>query len=94
MNMMEKMARAIAIAHGRHPDELSGKPLGGADWEPCAMWEHNIEAARAALEVLREPTEEMWKTALRSGNCPALPADEKQALAEFWQAMIDEALKE
>lgn len=57
MSMVEKVAKAICVALGDFPDaELTyeGKPIGPA-------WKRYNDAARAALEALRVPSDEMVK---------------------------------
>jgi len=51
---IEKVAKAIAISFGFDPNALSGKPLGGADWEPCMVWEHYYDVAKAAIEAVMD----------------------------------------
>ena len=84
MTMLERMARAMCDVRHAAPywDEAREE-----------LRETIREEARAALEVLKEPSEGMKQHALRDGGCPALPVDEWEALQAFWTAMIDAVLE-
>lgn len=93
MSPVERVARAICEALGVDPDapnplDLSHKGL--------TMWRHHVPAAVAALEEIREPTEEMIK-ALWPGEegIHALRfADKKHVAVDGWRLMIDAAVAE
>lgn len=87
MDMVERVARAIAGANGGDPDmEYDGGPV----W-----WKHEIHA-RAVLAALREPTEAMIQA---GGTIEAGAVDRNGAQDEIgsrnagdvWRAMIDAA---
>lgn len=71
LSMIERVAKAISAAQTQTPD----------------MWQAFLPEARAAIEAMREPTEEMvW-----SHEVPHYGPDEAR---EAWRAMIDAAMKE
>jgi hypothetical protein len=91
--MIERVARAICKQDGCNPDDegttltlaqygnIKILPSGGY----CApAWEFYVAKAIAAIEAMREPTEEM----LEAG--PLEPYMDK----DIWGKMIDAALKE
>lgn len=47
--MVERVARAICVSEGLEPE---GYFMG----QPLPLWENYIEHAKAAIEVMREPT--------------------------------------
>ncbi len=69
MTMIEKVARAIRDASDKT----------GMEYDIC-----EIQLARAAIEAMREPTDEMIHK-VPIGYCTA---------REVWECMIDAALKE
>lgn len=81
--MVEKLARALAQADGFHPEAVSN------DCDSQPAWKLYVSQSRAALEAMREPTEEMVKYAEEHSRDPAYSHDRTD-----WQAMIDAALKE
>jgi hypothetical protein len=89
--IVERMARA---AYERYNEQLNVglDPKIAAKhfnaWEALQPWTrtHYIEAQRAALAVLHEPTEAMIQSARSSA-----PYD--RDVTETWPIMIDEALK-
>jgi len=86
--MASEMVQAVAKAIGR---QISGGEvsLGLRHDGSENGW---IQAARAAIAAMREPTEAMAV----AGEDAVLsrPASQKHAAATVWQAMIDEALKD
>lgn len=77
-DMVERVARALSIADGNHPDACSN------DEEEQPMWTLYLKDARAAIEAMRQPTDEM----INDEDLPYSPAETRQ----FWQALIDAAL--
>lgn len=81
MSMVEKVARAIYAAYGFH-----------LSWgEASFTWRDQcLKQGRAAIEAMREPTDEM--------SCAGLDFDDDDGktliVSTVWQAMIDAALKE
>ncbi len=73
--MIEQVARALA-RHGHRE---------GESW-----WPAYTDAARVAIEAMREPTEDMKRAGWR-----AIPEHDfgNVAAASVWDAMIDEALQ-
>lgn len=85
MNMIEKVARAIATA-----DERNGAP----PYELVVQNKHSREflydQAKAAIEAMREPSRLVEYTVDRLFDFPPHAGHGK----EYWQRMIDAALKE
>ena len=77
--MIERVARALAIADGMHPEAVSN----GEDAVP--VWTLYVDDARAAIEAMREPTDVMVDAGY------AVTVDDE---TEVWQAMIDAALSQ
>ena len=76
MNQKERVARAIAV-------ELSRGPL-----KPHLHLSGRLEeVARAAIQAMREPTEEMLRASVRVGWVHG-------GHRAHWEAMIDAALKD
>jgi hypothetical protein len=75
-DMIERVARAICEAERMNPDDA----LGG--------WVHWQEAARAAIEAMREPSEEMLFAGHRAIKAPDRMLPSRAA----WLAMIDVAV--
>ena len=67
--MVERVARALAVSHYE-------------DKDPEFMWRHMVPDARAAIEAMRKPTEDM-----------RLAAPSDRAIDEVWFPMIDAALQ-
>ena len=96
MTMVEKIARALCAAKGIDPDAV---PSIMVDWRddfslPSAdvarpAWRGYVEAARAALEAMREPTQPM----VRNGADPYAGVTEIAARA-VWADMMYAALNE
>ncbi len=76
MNMLERVARGICESLGHDPDCNS---LGRPEWPSY------LSVARAAIEAMREPTEEMAKAGGKA---------RRQWDKSVWQAMISAALSE
>jgi hypothetical protein len=53
MDMVERVARALAVADGMHPEAVSN------DEDQVPVWTLYVDDARAAIEAMREPTEAM-----------------------------------
>ena len=83
-NMVERVAKAIY---------LDGYRILGGNWDAVNLKDRIpvwYPRARAAIEALREPTEEM----MMAGNGPANRSEWPTSPKDVWKAMIDEALKE
>lgn len=80
-DIIERVARAICNA------DMKG--YGGCFYPECRdnCLPQQIPLARAAIEAMREPTDEM----VAVGCAAAYPATDDEAIA-CWQHMIDEAL--
>ncbi len=74
--MIERVARAIATASGVAPDDDDGSP----------NWWMFRGPARAAIEAMREPTEQMQ----RAGYTLCVSSDN---MDDIYHKMVDEALK-
>lgn len=72
--MVERVARAICESEKMNPDDA----LGG--------WKHWTEAARAAIEAMREPTEDMERSFVLQGT-------KRTNFKLQFNAAIDAALK-
>lgn len=80
MNMIEKVARAIADKYAPAVDHR-------APYAKIMM----VEAAKAAILAMREPTKEMCEGTLTD---PGSGGPDEGYETEVWQNMIDAALKE
>lgn len=98
--MVERVARVICHMHGSRmcgpgqsiaTRELGWKPDGGHNVAYVALhWREHEQAAIAAIEAMREPTEAMLEAVQSALDNPP-PSGSISKIA--WQAMIDEALK-
>jgi hypothetical protein len=79
--MVERVARAIYAERNRH-----SRKSGPWDGCPPHLLEGYIAEARAAIESMREPTDEMCERV--RGRFMALPP----AARNCWEEMIDAAL--
>lgn len=89
MDIFEKVVRAIAETQhqGWLYDEAAVALLDPKKVE--VQWLHLRAAARAAIEAMREPTEEMK---LAGSLDPGAGGPDPGYETDVWQAMIDEAL--
>ena len=80
--MVERVAEAIWLAH---PMAWEGDGVTPASWEfGCRAYADDYrKAARAAIQAMRESTQEMRDAGFEAGDIEDL----------VWVAMIDEALK-
>lgn len=95
--MVERVARAIASTRGRDPDDTAGGPHPGGTWlekgEP--WWRGDVDAARAAIEAMREPTEKMIEAGQLYCWDDGHPTVGSHAIqGQVFRAMIDAALKD
>lgn len=98
--MIERAAKAAFeknCEHGRAAGDEVAKFFAGVAWatEPDHLREARVECMRAAIEAMREPTEEMLEAAEIAGHQqPTQPRSARiDLLHAFWRAMIDAALK-
>lgn len=105
--MVERVARALASSHGTNPDDTamelmvfyrSGKQVrisfDADDAQPWPIWKLWEMRARAAIEAMREPTDEQInKGALAAWSNEPLPAWYFDILKRGYLAVIDAALK-
>ncbi|TAA49361.1 hypothetical protein [Shinella sp. JR1-6] len=98
--MIEKVARAICAQQEIDPDELTRER---PEYEPYPQWWGFTPTARAAIEAMREPTEEMQTAALAkigyevdwvAGLMGSSYSAGVQVFADAYTAMIDGALSE
>lgn len=82
--MFERVFRAIAKAGGNNPDRLPKEP--GPGYPMRQMYE---AMTRAAIEAMREPTDEMANAGYHGTSYW-----EDSHPTAVWQAMIDAALAE
>jgi len=93
MTMIERVARALCLTDGFDPDSTdSGVLIKGREGQR-PNWEAFEIPARAAIEAMREPTEEM-RDAITCGVMLALLNDTPapEAAAHICGAMVDAAL--
>lgn len=83
MNMIEKVARGMCARSGFDPSEIMTN--GGP------RWTYYADGARAALEVLAEPTDEMVEAGNRARGGRN---NVGQNTTLTWDAMIKAALEE
>ena len=83
MDMVERVARAICLAHAID----SGYSRGCAEASVDVEWKAWVVEARAAIAAMREPTEEMVDAGWQTSDDVVW-----MALKEAWPAMIDAAL--
>jgi hypothetical protein len=83
MDIIERAARAVCIAHGHEPEGMKF-----SDGQP--IWTAYIDDARAVLSALREPDEGMIEA---GWSCFPDYEPSAQDATDCWQAMIDQALK-
>ena len=88
MGMVERVARALSVADGMHPDACSN------DEDETPAWKLYVGMARAAIEGMRIPTEAM----IAAGHArDPLGCDVEHAESVYpvvWDAMLDAALRE
>lgn len=100
-SMMERIARNIAVKRGEDPDMLvycgatlqAGRHHYAPGGPPVPLWLVYVPDAYSALEVMREPSEEMVR-ATRSINPCQSRDGQCYSEAEIYRAMIDAALAE
>ena len=82
--------------------ERVAKALAKADGDPSVLFDYYLEHARAAIEAMREPTEEMSKAGfvvnkfdneIRCCDSPRRLARITMPADPAWKAMIDAALE-
>ena len=116
-SMVERVARAICEARGINPENPTGRRIecdpdkadnlhttGASNIASSRMvraWEQFEDHARAALEAMREPTEEMFEVGFGKGQeCSEYHGEDLSerrpfhAIRNVWQTMIDRALKD
>lgn len=86
-DMIEKVARALAIADDKDPDAPAWVRYPGPETFGICWRDQYEDKAKAAIEAMREPTDEMVAAAATS------PTLQLAAMA-IWQAMIDSILSE
>lgn len=92
-DMLERAARGISKAHHENPDDYA------FGYKVKQLWELRVIDARAALEAIREPTEEMVEAALDDPDaeyCDQCMQSGYERSAGYpkmiWQTMIDHIL--
>lgn len=80
--MIERVAKALSIADGNHPDARSN------DEDEHPMWTLYLGDARAAIEAMREPTGNMLDAGWEHTGDPCW----KENVADAWRAMVNVAL--
>lgn len=84
--MIERVAKAICLAESRNPMER--RTVGDGELEMVLWeWELRTPAARAAIQAMREPTENMSSAAFHA----LMDSDDDN---DIYRAMIDSALEE
>lgn len=88
-DMIERVARALCRCRVSQSDYVLG--WASVEQEVHYCWNEWTEEARAAIEAMREPTEDM----LYTGNAQIPDWDRQiEDVRNTWHAMIDAALKE
>lgn len=92
-SMVERVAKALSVADGNHPDACSN------DEEEHPMWTLYLKDARAVIEAMREPNVDMLDSACAAWVklYPAFEGEKPQPNAgevatTIFNAMIDAAL--
>lgn len=85
MTMVERVARALCVAAGHDPDSPTCDVFSLDDPDCIYPWAGFRAQARAAIEAMREPTDEMKAVVYWVENSD---------LPSGWRAMIDAALQE
>ena len=88
-DMIERVARAICKSRSCHGIQCCEWPANTGLRHKCTVVAGYGDAARAAIEAMREPTLKM-RLAGRRVKSSWLAENEE---IEIWQNMIDEALK-
>lgn len=104
--MVDRVARALCIADGYDPDANENRAWLDGDVilsDTKLGWEWHIARARAALEAMREPTDEMLQAGSLltwdlddppgSGYVIARPLALGENQRTVWQRMVEETLK-
>lgn len=79
--MVERVARALSVADGMHPEAVSN------DEDQVPAWTLYIQDARAAIEAMRKPTE-----AMRDAGTSAHSSADTADAVHCFTAMIEAAL--
>ena len=87
MTKLEAVARAICRSGGENPDEVYG-PHSIAEGRP--FWVDRMDEARAAIEAMKGPTEEMTSVGQFAPSHAVSGAGRANAT---YEAMIDAALE-
>lgn len=104
MGMVEKVARAMARVEAEKRDRDEGGRGGGIEWLVSQTWRLRIPEARAAIEALREPTEEMIDAGVEAkmklyerlegeGKNTRVIVVANHPAGTIYEAMIDKALE-
>jgi len=89
-SMIKRVARVLCSFRGLNPDAEADSLRG-----KFYAWEAFIPQARAVIEALREPTEEMISAMCKPvGPGKSLLENDKAAARVYWHRMIDAALKD
>lgn len=95
MDMVERVARALCKADGKNPDALEPGDAFGTDGhmrngDPAhSLWREWNERAVAAIEAMREPTDEM----IEAGVTADFGKNLGERVTFAHQAMINAALQ-
>jgi hypothetical protein len=91
--MVERVARALAVADGKDPDAPAWIKLPGGPYGLC--WrDQYADKARLAIRVMREPTDMMVVAAERFVVYDPDTEGLNEHSDDLWRAMIDRALEE
>lgn len=88
MNMVEKVARAT---YSKFMEGVEGLEPSWDELPEYHQWRLK-EATKAAIEAMREPTEEMMKAGVNQDS--TIDSEAHAPCVRHWEAMIDAALKE
>lgn len=89
-DMVEKVARRLAIADGKDPDAPAFARFPGGNPEGLCWRDEYTRPARAAIEAMREPNEAMVDAAFHGHGAPH--EEGRKNTRETFSRMIDAAL--
>lgn len=98
VNVIERVARALCVADGHHPDTRYRFTTHAPEGFACVLdtdklgWTIYRDRAIAAIAAMEEPTDAMIRAGNRHTNCGGACGNE--TALRVWDAMIDAAAGE
>jgi hypothetical protein len=83
--MVERVARALAVANGGQNNGDDLEAYGMAPHHAQARWLWHVNDARVAIEAMREPFSAMTEAGIEHTGDPCWEED----VAKAWRAMVD-----